>query len=114
MRIIEAYRPLRKIFLAFLLSIGIFTATAASHQWAPLRVDTAGSKEIVADEEIQIHTLPSTIILHLSQTSKVEIFTILGRVVNLETLPAGSYEFHADTHGIYIVKIGDLTCKVAL
>lgn len=89
-------------------------AAFAAPQWTALNLDTTSAKTIVKDPEIEILTLPSVIFVHISQTSKIEVFTILGRLVSSEVLAPGSYEFHSDAHGVFIVKIKDITCKVAI
>ena len=44
----------------------------------------------------------------------MKIFTILGRLVSSDSIPAGTSQFLLPAHGVYIVKIGDVTCKVAV
>ena len=110
-------RRLKKFLIGTLTSIllaGASCLESRAAEWEILRTDTSGSKLVVKETETEISTLPSRIIVHLAQNAKVEVFTILGRIVNSETLAPGSYEFHVEAHGIYILKIGDFTCKVAL
>ena len=97
--------------IAIIASAGNFMA---AQSWIPLRTETTATKTIMKDTDTEVLTLPSVIMLNISQTSKVEVFTILGRLLSSETLHPGSYEFQVEAHGIYIVKIGDLTCKVAI
>lgn len=79
-----------------------------------MRHDPVAAKSVSKVGDTEVLTLPSVILLNLSQTEKVEVFTILGRLVCEETLPPGSYEFIVEAHGVYIVKIGNVTCKVAI
>ena len=87
---------------------------SAPKVWETLKIDHANSKDIIKDNEIEIYTQPSIIILNLNHSERIEIFTILGRLVSSETLHPGSYQFEVDAHGVYIVKVGELICKVAL
>ena len=106
-------RFLQTVCVACMLCVATIDCMA-SHLWTPLKSEVTGTKTIMKDEEIEIQTLPSVIMLNINQTSKIEIFSILGRLLSSETLPPGSYEYRVESHGIYIVKIGDMTCKVAL
>ena len=45
---------------------------------------------------------------------QIKIYTILGRLVSQDTVGPGTFQFQVSTHGVYIVKIGQLTCKVAI
>ena len=54
------------------------------------------------------------IIITTNHPVQVKVFTILGRLVSSETAPAGKSQLALPAHGVYIVKVGDLTCKVAV
>lgn len=82
--------------------------------WEPLKIDRTEARLVVRDAEIEVRSNPGVIIVTVSHQTPIKIFTILGRLVNSETLNAGSRQFTVPTHGVYIVKVGDLTCKVAV
>ena len=44
----------------------------------------------------------------------VRVYTILGQMVSQATLQAGTSELRLGTRGIYLVRIGNLTQKVAI
>lgn len=106
----------RLIFLFIIVCMaGISLCSgAAIKKWEPSKVSVEDAKVISKDTSLEIYSLPSLIVINTSQPVKIEIFTILGRLVSAESLPAGRHEFAVDVHGVYIIKAGDLTCKVAL
>lgn len=103
--------------LSMALALGIIfpgVGVAAEKKWEPLKVSIEDAKSIAKEAHLEILSMPSRIILNADQPVKIEIFTILGRLVSSESLPPGSYEFSVEVHGIYIIKVGDITCKIAL
>lgn len=108
---------LKKIsFIVLLGGILLFSSGVlmAAPRWEPMHADISIAKSVSKEADKEILSMPSVILLNLHQQEKVEVFTILGRLVVEESLPPGSYQLNVEGHGIYIVKIGDLTCKVAL
>lgn len=87
---------------------------AAPRGWEPVRVERTDAKTVVHESEIEIRTARSLIIVNTNHPVQIRVFTILGRLVNSETLPAGRSQLQLPAHGVYIVKVGDLTCKVAV
>ena len=69
---------------------------------------------MVRETDIEIKAASGLIIVNANHPVQIKIFTILGRLVNSETLPAGRSQLQLPAHGVYIVKVGDLTCKVAV
>lgn len=90
------------------------TAYSAPKGWEPVKQEYATAKTIVKETEFEIKVSPGVIVVNANHPVQIKIFTILGREVNSETLPAGSSRFTLPAHGVYIVKIGDVTCKVAV
>ncbi len=86
----------------------------AVNKWEPLKSERADAKAVVRETEVEIKTASSTIIVTSNHNVQIKIFTILGRLVNSETLPPGTNQLTLPAHGVYIVKIGNLTCKVAV
>ena len=109
---------LKKIFKRLVLTacglICFFSTAISAPKWEPMRANTTMAKTISKDNETEILTMPSLILLNLSQGAKVEVFSILGRLVCEEKLKPGHYELFLETHGVYIIKIGGVTCKVAI
>lgn len=71
-------------------------------------------KVVSRTSEIEVRTLRGTILVYTSRPTQVKVFSILGQLVSQESLPAGVSQLSLNTHGLFIVKIGDMTCKVAL
>lgn len=87
---------------------------ATSNKWEPLKTERTDAKTVVKETELEIKTASSTIIVTSNHSVQIKIFTILGRLVSSETLPAGTSQLSLPAHGVYLVKIGNLTCKVAI
>lgn len=91
-----------------------FQLLAAEKGWETVKTEIIGTKRVVKDQEIEIRTAPSLIVVTSSQPVQIKIFSILGRLISSETLPPGTSRLSVDSHGVYIVKVGELTCKVAI
>ncbi len=93
-----------------------FVANAAGvpKGWEQVKTEYADAKLVVKEPEIEIFTYQSMVIVNTSKPVKIQIFTILGRLVSSETLPAGASQLAINAHGVYIVKVGELTCKIAI
>lgn len=89
-------------------------ASAAPKGWEPAKSEYTTAKPVVKETEFEIKVVPGVIMVNTNHPIQIKIFTILGRLVNSETLPAGTSRFTLPAHGVYIVKIGDFTCKIAV
>ena len=110
-------RKLRNIIGLLIISIAFampVPSYCAAKNWEALKSERADSKQIVKEAEIEIRTAKGAIIVTTSRPVQIKVFTILGQLVSNETLPAGTSQLTLGTHGIFIVKTGGLTCKVAL
>lgn len=109
-----------KIFAGHILAVVVAfalatTAFAASPAWEQVRTEqTSGAKPVMRDNDLEIKAAPLTIIISSSRQTSIKVFTILGRLVSSENLPSGTSRLQLPAHGVYIVKVGDLTCKVAI
>lgn len=101
------------ILLAAMLGMAV-PSYAAPKGWEQVRTERADAKPVVRDSELEIKAAKGLIIVNSSHQVQIKIFTILGRLVNSDTLPAGRSQLQLPAHGVYIVKVGDLTCKVAV
>lgn len=63
---------------------------------------------------VEIFSDNGSIIIRTNRRVQVRVFTILGQLVTQATLNPGTSEFKVVARGIYIVKIGNITQKVAL
>ena len=63
---------------------------------------------------IQIYGSNKTITIVTPKRITVKVYTILGQMVSQATLQPGTSELRLGTRGIYLVRIGNLTQKVAV
>lgn len=107
-----------RICKALLLTAAIVVTgaplTAASKSWETVKNERTDAKTVLKETEVEIKSASGVLIVSLNHSSQIKVFTILGRLVNSETLPAGTSQLQLPAHGIYIVKVGDITCKVAV
>ncbi|MDE5645726.1 MAG: T9SS type A sorting domain-containing protein [Muribaculaceae bacterium] len=87
---------------------------AAPKGWEPVKTEKSDAKQVAKDTDLEIKTSSGIIIVNANHPVQIKVFTILGRLVNSETLSAGKSQLQLPAHGVYIVKVGDLTCKVAV
>lgn len=63
---------------------------------------------------VEIFQRNGAIIIRTQKTIQVRVFTILGQLVSQATLQPGTSELRLNSRGIYMVKVGNITQKVAL
>lgn len=111
-------RLLRHIALVTLFLIsGVELIAAPSKGWEQVRGEMAtNGRTVVRDREneIEVRVQPGAIVVSTSHNSQIKVFTILGRLVNNDTLQPGTYRLTLPANGVYILKVGDMTCKVAV
>lgn len=98
--------------VAILLAIAMPFSSFAKG-WEPVRTDVSGLSTVARDNDIEIRVSPGHVVVVSSQPVQIKVFTILGQVVSNESLSAGVNRLPL-SHGVYIVKVGDLTCKIAV
>lgn len=98
---------------AAMIIMAALSSPASAKGWEAVRTDVSQLKSVAHDSEIEIRVSPGQIVVSSSHQVQIKIFTILGQVVSDETLSAGVSRMPL-SHGVYIVKAGDLTCKIAV
>lgn len=89
--------------------------TAAQRGWEPVRGELSGSRLIHRESDYEIRAVSGAILVTASRPVQIKVFTILGRLVSSETLPAGTSRLTLPASGVYIVRLGsDLTIKIAI
>ena len=68
---------------------------------------------VQTESDLEITGKDGVIVVRTTKRIQVRVFTILGQLVSQATIGAGTSELRL-ARGIYIVKIGNLTQKVAL
>lgn len=82
--------------------------------WEPVKTEVTEYRRVASDGEIDIRTEPGHILITTTKNINIKIFTILGSQIANDNLSAGTYRLGIPAHGVYIVKAGELTCKVAV
>lgn len=100
--------------LTIATTIAISPVVAFAKGWEQPRTERSDARHVVRDSDIEIKAARGVIIVTSSHAVQIKVFTILGQLISSETLPAGTHQLTVQAHGVYIVKAGDLTCKVAL
>ncbi|MDE5871552.1 MAG: T9SS type A sorting domain-containing protein [Muribaculaceae bacterium] len=107
-------RRLRVLTTIALLLVAVAVPSLSySKGWEAVRADVSGLNSVAHDNDVEIRVSPGHVVVVASQPVQIKVFTILGQVVSSETLPAGTSRLPL-SHGVYIVKVGDLTCKIAV
>ena len=107
-------RRLCKVVAILMASVAVMMPLSSfAKGWEPVRTDVSGLNSVARDNDVEIRVSPGHVVVVASQSVQIKVFTILGQVVSSETLPAGISRLPL-SHGVYIVKVGDLTCKIAV
>ncbi|MDE6697291.1 MAG: T9SS type A sorting domain-containing protein [Muribaculaceae bacterium] len=107
-------RRLCKVVAILMASVAVMMPLSSfAKGWEPVRTDVSGLNSVARDNDVEIRVSPGHVVVVASQSVQIKVFTILGQVVSNETLPAGTSRLPL-SHGVYIVKVGDLTCKIAV
>ncbi len=101
------------ITVAMVLAAVFLPSLCDAKGWETVRVDVSGLNSVAKDNDVEIRVSPGQVVVVTSQPVQIKVFTILGQVVSNESLPAGTSRLQL-SHGVYIVKVGDLTCKIAV
>ena len=102
-----------RVMVAVLAAMLLGSPLCEAKGWEAVRADVSGLNSVAHDEDVEIRVAPGHVVVVASQQVQIKVFTILGQVVSSETLPAGTSRLPL-SHGVYIVKVGALTCKVAV
>ena len=108
------YRRLCGLMAVAAMSIAVsLPLPSFAKGWEPVRTDVSGLSSVARDNDVEIRVSPGHVVVIAAQSVQIKVFTILGQVVSSESLPAGTSRLPL-SHGVYIVKVGDLTCKIAV
>lgn len=99
---------------AMMLPGTVYSAHDPVRSWEPIPALGENFKPISTHEDIEVFSAPLVIKIRVIHPVKVEIYTILGKLITAGFLEPGLYEYQMATHGIYIIRCGENTCKVAI
>lgn len=108
-------RRLTHIAITLMLAVSPVGTALAARAWETVRTETVSEhKTIARTSEIEVKAARGIIFVTCNHPLNIKVFNILGRLVSQETLPAGTSQLQLGGHGVYIIKAGEFTCKVAL
>lgn len=108
------FMRLRSVFLLAVALLAVASPLgSAAKGWESVRTDVTALNVAARDAEVEIRVASGYVVVVASQPTQIKVFTILGQTVSSENLPQGTSRLSL-SHGVYIVKVGDLTCKIAV
>lgn len=102
--------------LMMVLMLGLGNAALAEIQWRETNREVQGKSlnDPRTSDGIEIYGSKGTITIVTPKRITVRVYTILGQIVSQATLQPGTSELRLGSRGIYLVRIGNITQKVAL
>ncbi|MBR5118074.1 MAG: T9SS type A sorting domain-containing protein [Muribaculaceae bacterium] len=103
------------VILTLVFSLAISSIASGKVQWREVSGEIQGKSltDARASDGVEIYQRSGAITIKTQHTIQVKVFTILGQLVSQATLPPGTSELRLN-RGIYLVKIGNITQKVAI
>jgi len=104
------------VILAFVLALGFGNVALAEIQWHETNREVQGKtwNDPRTSDGIKIYGSNGTITIVTPMRINVRVYTILGQMVSQATLQPGTSELRLGSRGIFLVRIGNLTQKVAI
>jgi len=78
------------------------------------RITTQPVNDPKTTDGIKVYSQSGNLIIQTPEKTTVKVLSILGQTISQATVNPGIYELPIGTHGIYIVKIGAFTIRVAI
>ena len=102
--------------LTLILALGLGNTALGEIQWHETRREVQGKSvnDPRQSDGIEIYGSKGTITIYTPKRITVRVYTILGQVVSQATLQPGTSELKLGSRGIYLVRIGNMTQKVAI
>lgn len=87
----------------------------SARSWDIARLEVVPDAKIVVKQvDMEIRASRGVIYIVTNRPVQVKVYSILGHLVAQSSLQSGNYKMTLNNHGVYLIKIGDLTCKVAV
>ena len=104
------------VILALVLTLGLENVALAEVQWRETNREVQGKtwNDPRQSDGIEIYGRNGTITIVTPKRINVRVYTILGQMVSQATLQPGKSELRLGSRGIFLVRIGNLTQKVAI
>ena len=107
-------RSLVILLMMFCFAFGNLASAQLQWREVPHKIAGRSLTDPALTDGVEIYGKDGVITIRTQRRIQVKVFTILGQLVSQATLNAGSAELKVGTRGIFIVKIGNITQKVAL
>ena len=104
------------VILALVFTLGLGNTALAEVQWHETNREVQGKaiNDPRTSDGIEIYGSKGTITIVTTKRITVRVYTILGQVVSQAILQPGTNELRLGSRGIYLVRIGNMTHKVAI
>lgn len=104
------------VILTMMLALGLGNTALAELQWHETNREMTGKvlNDPRTSDGIEIYGSKGVISIVTPKRIQVRVYTILGQLVSQATLNPGTSQLRIGSRGIYLVKIGNLTQKVAI
>lgn len=102
--------------LTLVFALGLGNTALAEIQWHETNREVQGKilNDPRTSDGIEIYGSKGTITIVTPKRITVRVYTILGQMVSQAVLQPGTSELKLGSRGIYLVRIGNLTQKVAI
>ncbi len=102
--------------LSIILALGLGNTALAEVQWHETNREVQGKaiNDPRTSDGIEIYGSKGTITIVTTKRITVRVYTILGQMVSQAILQPGTSELRLGSRGIYLVRIGNMTHKVAI
>ena len=102
--------------LTLVFALGLGNTALAEIQWHETKRDVEGKtwNDPRTSDGIEIYGRKGTITIVTPKRINVKVYTILGQIVSQATLQPGTSELRIGSRGIYLVRIVNITQKVAI
>ena len=104
------------VILTMMLALGFGNTTLAEIQWHETNREMTGKvlNDPRTSDGIEIYGSKGVISIVTPKRIQVRVYTILGQLISQATLNPGTSQLRIGSRGIFLVKIGNLTQKVAI
>lgn len=109
-------KQLLALLIVVLATFSSTPVTAQQMQWRETTHEVQGRNLVDSrvTDGVEVYGGNGVITIRTPRRIQVRVFTILGQNVSIATIGPGTSELKIGSRGIYIVKIGNLTQKVAI